>query len=78
MALSKKDLQINITLNEMYNTHSLLQQHIETLVSAKPDRDAYLPNSQMCRLQATSTISAFLLKSLAQPRARFRAKRTAQ
>ncbi|CAE6461807.1 unnamed protein product [Rhizoctonia solani] len=31
MALSKKDLQINITLNEMYNTHSLLQQHIETL-----------------------------------------------
>lgn len=32
MALSKKDLQINITLNEMYNTHSLLQQHIETLV----------------------------------------------
>ncbi|KAG8700309.1 glyceraldehyde-3-phosphate dehydrogenase 1 [Ceratobasidium sp. 395] len=31
MALSKKDLQINITLNEMYNTHSLLQQHIEAL-----------------------------------------------
>ncbi|QRW04017.1 GTPase-activating protein [Ceratobasidium sp. AG-Ba] len=31
MALSKKDLQINITLNEIYNTHSLLQQHIETL-----------------------------------------------
>jgi len=31
MALSKKDLQINITLNELYNTHSLLLQHIETL-----------------------------------------------
>lgn len=38
MALSKKDLQINITLNEMYNTHSLLQQHIETLVGSKADR----------------------------------------
>lgn len=33
MALSKKDLQINITLNELYNTHSLLLQHIDVLVS---------------------------------------------
>jgi len=33
MALSKKDLMINITLNELYNTHSLILQHIETLVS---------------------------------------------
>lgn len=33
MALSKKDLTINITLNELYNTHALLEQHIETLVS---------------------------------------------
>lgn len=33
MALSKKDLMIHITLNELYNTHSLLSQHIETLVS---------------------------------------------
>lgn len=32
MALSKKDLMIHITLNEMYNTHSLLLQHIDTLV----------------------------------------------
>lgn len=32
MALSKKDLQIHITLNELFNTHSLLLQHIETLV----------------------------------------------
>lgn len=32
MALSKKDLTINITLNELYNTHALLEQHIETLV----------------------------------------------
>ncbi|GJJ08690.1 hypothetical protein Clacol_002909 [Clathrus columnatus] len=31
MALSKKDLQINITLNELFNTHSLLLQHIEVL-----------------------------------------------
>lgn len=33
MALSKKDLQINITLNEIYNTQSLLVQHLDTLVS---------------------------------------------
>lgn len=33
MALSKKDLQINITLNELYNTHSLLSQHVDVLVS---------------------------------------------
>lgn len=33
MALSKKDLMIHITLNELYNTHSLLLQHIDTLVS---------------------------------------------
>lgn len=32
MALSKKDLQINITLNELYNTHSLLLQHMDVLV----------------------------------------------
>jgi len=34
MALSKKDLQINITLNELYNTHSLLMQHMDVLVSS--------------------------------------------
>ena len=32
MALSKKDLLISITLNELYNTHSLILQHIEVLV----------------------------------------------
>lgn len=32
MALSKKDLQINITLNELYNTQSLLVQHLDSLV----------------------------------------------
>ena len=34
MALSKKDLQINITLNELYNTQSLLIQHLDVLVRA--------------------------------------------
>jgi Ras GTPase-activating-like protein IQGAP2/3 len=33
MALSKKDLQINITLNELYNTHALLVSHLDHLVS---------------------------------------------
>ncbi|KAI9603095.1 hypothetical protein H4Q26_002407 [Puccinia striiformis f. sp. tritici PST-130] len=36
MALSKKDLQINITLNELYNTHSLLVFHLDHL--AKDER----------------------------------------
>ncbi|KAJ3334311.1 glyceraldehyde-3-phosphate dehydrogenase 1 [Blyttiomyces sp. JEL0837] len=31
IALSKKDIQLNITLNEMYNTHNLLLQHLDTL-----------------------------------------------
>lgn len=34
MALSKKDLMIQITMNELYNTHSLILQHIETLVGS--------------------------------------------
>jgi Ras GTPase-activating-like protein IQGAP2/3 len=36
MALSKKDLLIHITLNELYNTHSLLMQHMNVLVGSKP------------------------------------------
>ncbi|EIN05027.1 ras GTPase-activating protein [Punctularia strigosozonata HHB-11173 SS5] len=31
MALSKKDLMIHITMNELYNTHSLIVAHIDTL-----------------------------------------------
>lgn len=39
MALSKKDLQIQITLNELYNTHSLLAQHVDVLVRQLLTRD---------------------------------------
>ncbi|CAG8503077.1 12952_t:CDS:2, partial [Cetraspora pellucida] len=35
MALSKKDLVINITLNEIYNTHALLVQHQEELAASE-------------------------------------------
>ncbi|KAG1893123.1 Rho GTPase activation protein [Suillus fuscotomentosus] len=38
MALSKKDLMIHITMNELYNTHSLILQHVETLVPRKENR----------------------------------------
>ena len=31
MALSKKDLQISISMNELYNTQSLLTQHLDVL-----------------------------------------------
>ncbi|KAI8579046.1 hypothetical protein K450DRAFT_243601 [Umbelopsis ramanniana AG] len=37
MALSKKDLFLNITLNEIYNTHALLQQHVEILAPKEKD-----------------------------------------
>jgi len=39
IALSKKELELNITLNEIYNTHSLLLQHAETLC---PNEDDHL------------------------------------
>ena len=32
IALSKKEIELNITLNEIYSTHSLLLQHQDTLV----------------------------------------------
>ena len=42
MALSKKDLVIHITLNELYNTHSLILQHVETLVRALHDQVTHM------------------------------------
>jgi Ras GTPase-activating-like protein IQGAP2/3 len=39
MALSKKDLRINITINEMYNTHALLGQHLDQMA---PSEKAHL------------------------------------
>jgi len=32
IALSKKDVKIQITLNEIYSTHSLLAKHLDQLV----------------------------------------------
>lgn len=46
MALSKKDLMIHITLNELYNTHSLITQHIETLVRISLSLSIFLVHSQ--------------------------------
>jgi len=39
IALSKKELELNITLNEIYNTHSLLLQHSDVLC---PNEDDHL------------------------------------
>ena len=44
MALSKKDLMIHITLNELYNTHSLLLQHVDTLVRSTLSMILSFPN----------------------------------
>lgn len=33
VALSKKDLELSITLNEIYSTHQLLEKHAKELVS---------------------------------------------
>ena len=41
MALSKKDLAINITLNELYNTQSLLVQHLDSLVRCRAPSPRY-------------------------------------
>ncbi len=32
IALSKKEIELHITLNEIYSTHDLLAQHIDVLV----------------------------------------------
>ncbi|KAI8913360.1 Rho GTPase activation protein, partial [Gorgonomyces haynaldii] len=37
VALSKKEIDLNINLNEIYTTHGLLLQHIDTLCPSKDD-----------------------------------------
>ena len=37
MALSKKDIVLNITLNEIYNTQSLILQHLDMLAPKEKD-----------------------------------------
>ncbi|EIE88660.1 hypothetical protein G6F46_010243 [Rhizopus delemar] len=37
MALSKKDIVINITLNEMYNTHTLIERHLDVIAPKEKD-----------------------------------------
>lgn len=59
MALSKKDLVIHISLNELYNTHSLILQHIETLVSSRWKRRVPAADGYLCSHQTTSSISVF-------------------
>ncbi|OCK81223.1 GTPase-activating protein-like protein [Lepidopterella palustris CBS 459.81] len=39
VALSKRDLELSITLNEVYATHALLERHAAELVSARKDVD---------------------------------------
>ncbi|KAJ3326935.1 glyceraldehyde-3-phosphate dehydrogenase 1 [Kappamyces sp. JEL0680] len=39
IALSKKEIELNITLNEMYSTHQFLYQHLDTLA---PEKDSHL------------------------------------
>lgn len=58
MALSKKDMTINITLNELYNTHSLILQQIEALVRFSPPSAAPRHSSSPSH-QTTSNTYAF-------------------
>ncbi|RKP25982.1 Rho GTPase activation protein [Syncephalis pseudoplumigaleata] len=37
MALSKKDISLSITLNEVYNTHALLEQHLDELAPSESE-----------------------------------------
>ena len=61
MALSKKDMNIHITLNELYNTHSLILQHIETLVRFSTSFSFYLtiPHRTNASHRMTNSISVF-------------------
>ncbi|KAK9238227.1 Rho GTPase activation protein [Lipomyces kononenkoae] len=38
VALSKKDIRLSITINEIYSMHALLEQHLGTLGREKPSR----------------------------------------
>lgn len=44
IALSKKDLELSITLNEVYAAHQLLQEHAVNLVSRLPNTPEHMPN----------------------------------
>lgn len=44
MALSKRDIVINITPNEIYNTQALLQQHLDVLAAKETDHLRILMN----------------------------------
>ncbi|OBZ87986.1 GTPase-activating protein [Choanephora cucurbitarum] len=44
MALSKKDIIINITLNEMYVTHALIHRHLDTIAPKEKDHLRILIN----------------------------------
>lgn len=58
MALSKKDLVINITLNELYNTHSLILQHVETLVCVDPPYDRMCIHLRRSRRMTSNTCAS--------------------
>ncbi|KAL7317649.1 RasGAP protein, variant 2 [Mucor circinelloides] len=44
MALSKKDIDINITLNEIYSTHTLVQRHLDIIAPKEKDHLRILVN----------------------------------
>ena len=78
MALSKKDLMIHITLNELYNTHSLILQHIETLVRSLSYLKQFGPKYMLsfCSRQMTNNIYAFSQMSLDLLQHKYRVKKT--
>ena len=77
MALSKKDLMIHITMNELYNTHSLILQHIETLVRSFvfSTRLDLIYAIFSCSRQTTNNIYAFLPTSLDRPHHKYLVKK---
>ena len=76
MALSKKDLVIHITLNELYNTHSLILQHVEVLVSPRSGLlGAHILTCTHSHRTTNSTF-VFLPTSLERPQRRYLARRT--
>lgn len=78
MALSKKDLMIHITLNELYNTHSLILQHIETLVRflISSTRLVLICMLSFCSRQTTNNTYVFSPTSLDRLHHKYRVKKT--
>lgn len=60
VALSKKDLELSITLNEVYATHALLEKHAAELVSISLVAEKYVASDPSQAKEETSHLNVLL------------------